>query len=41
MTTGTLAALRENTFHTIVGDVKFGPNGEWVDCGCWRFSSRT
>jgi branched-chain amino acid transport system substrate-binding protein len=25
------AALRDGTFHTIVGDVKFGPNGEWVE----------
>jgi branched-chain amino acid transport system substrate-binding protein len=24
-------ALRTDTFHTIVGDVKFGPNGEWVE----------
>jgi branched-chain amino acid transport system substrate-binding protein len=23
--------LRKDTFHTIVGDVKFGPNGEWVE----------
>lgn len=23
--------LRTATFHTIVGDVKFGPNGEWVE----------
>ena len=23
--------LRTHTFHTIVGDVKFGPNGEWAD----------
>ena len=22
--------LRSHTFHTIVGDIKFGPNGEWV-----------
>jgi branched-chain amino acid transport system substrate-binding protein len=25
------AALREGTFHTIVGDIKFGPNGEWIE----------
>ena len=25
------AALREGTFHTIVGDIKFGSNGEWVE----------
>ena len=24
-------ALRANTFRTIVGDIKFGPNGEWVE----------
>ena len=24
-------ALRTDMFHTIVGDVKFGPNGEWVE----------
>ena len=24
-------ALRKDTFHTIVGDIKFGPNGEWVE----------
>jgi branched-chain amino acid transport system substrate-binding protein len=24
------AALRSHTFKTIVGDIKFGPNGEWV-----------
>jgi len=23
--------LRTHTFHTIVGDVKFGPNGEWAE----------
>ncbi|HUB13572.1 MAG TPA: amino acid ABC transporter substrate-binding protein [Acetobacteraceae bacterium] len=23
--------LRSHTFHTIVGDVKFGPNGEWAE----------
>jgi len=23
--------LRSNTFKTIVGDVKFGPNGEWAE----------
>jgi len=25
------AALRAGTFKTIVGDIKFGPNGEWVE----------
>jgi branched-chain amino acid transport system substrate-binding protein len=25
------AALRAGMFHTIVGDIKFGPNGEWVE----------
>ena len=25
------AALREGTFHTIVGDIKFGSNGEWIE----------
>ncbi len=25
------AALREGTFHTITGDIKFGSNGEWVE----------
>src|ERR1700688_43577 len=25
------AALREGTFHTIVGDIKFGSNGEWLE----------
>ena len=25
------AALRAGTFHTIVGDIKFGSNGEWVE----------
>jgi branched-chain amino acid transport system substrate-binding protein len=24
-------ALRKGTFHTIVGDIKFGSNGEWVE----------
>ena len=24
-------ALRKGTFKTIVGDIKFGPNGEWVE----------
>ena len=24
-------ALRKNTFKTIVGDIKFGPNGEWIE----------
>lgn len=23
--------LRSHTFHTIVGDIKFGPNGEWAE----------
>ncbi|MFL5254630.1 MAG: hypothetical protein ACJ8AI_17390 [Rhodopila sp.] len=23
--------LRSHTFHTIVGDIAFGPNGEWVE----------
>lgn len=23
--------LRKNTFHTVMGDVKFGPNGEWAE----------
>jgi branched-chain amino acid transport system substrate-binding protein len=23
--------LRSHTFHTLVGDIKFGPNGEWAD----------
>jgi len=23
--------LRSHTFHTVVGDVKFGPNGEWAE----------
>ena len=23
--------LRTHTFHTIVGDIKFGPNGEWAE----------
>ncbi len=23
--------LRSHTFHTIVGDIKFGPNGEWIE----------
>lgn len=23
--------LRSHTFHTLVGDIKFGPNGEWVE----------
>jgi branched-chain amino acid transport system substrate-binding protein len=23
--------LRSHTFHTLVGDVKFGPNGEWAE----------
>ena len=24
-------ALRKDTFKTIVGDIKFGPNGEWIE----------
>ena len=24
-------ALRTHTFKTIVGDIKFGPNGEWIE----------
>ena len=23
--------LRSHTFHTLVGDIKFGPNGEWAE----------
>jgi branched-chain amino acid transport system substrate-binding protein len=23
--------MRSHTFHTLVGDIKFGPNGEWVE----------
>jgi branched-chain amino acid transport system substrate-binding protein len=23
--------IRQNTFKTVVGDVKFGPNGEWAE----------
>jgi branched-chain amino acid transport system substrate-binding protein len=23
--------LRSHTFHTLVGDIKFGPNGEWSE----------
>ena len=23
--------LRTHTFHTLVGDIKFGPNGEWTE----------
>jgi len=31
--------LRSHTFKTIVGDVKFGANGEWAEPACWRCSS--
>ena len=23
--------LRSHTFHTVVGDIRFGPNGEWTE----------
>ena len=23
--------LRSHTFHTVAGDIKFGPNGEWTE----------
>jgi branched-chain amino acid transport system substrate-binding protein len=25
------AYLRSHTFHTVVGDIAFGPNGEWTE----------
>ena len=32
--------LRSHTFHTLVGDVKFGPNREWAEPhASWRCSS--
>jgi branched-chain amino acid transport system substrate-binding protein len=33
--------LRETTFKTVVGDVKFGKHGEWVEERTLRLSSRT